>query len=105
MYAKDEYGYEEDDFVFYLDYNELKNAHLGIEKNSSKYAAILIGPIPHNHKHKEAFENAPGYPKSIICGYGGKFSLQMFENGLFAATEYLREKYINMQVYNNYKRI
>lgn len=82
MYAKDEYGYEEDDFDFYLDYNDLKNAHLGIEKNSSKYAAILIGPSPHNHKYKEAFDNALGYPKSIICGYGGKFSLQMFENGL-----------------------
>ena len=100
-YAKEEYGYEEDDFDFYLNYNDLKNAHLGIEKNSSKYAAILIGPSPHSHRDKEAFENTPGYPKTFVCGYGGKFSLQMFENGLFEITEYLKEKYTNMQVYNS----
>ena len=100
-YAEENYGYERDDFDFYLNYEDLKNAHLGIEKNSSKYTIILIGPSPHNHKYKDAFDNKPGYPKSIVCGYSGKFSLSMFENGLFMATEYLREKYTNMQVYNS----
>lgn len=100
-YAEYNYGFDGDDFEFYLDYNELKNANLGIEKNSTRYAAILLGPSPHKHKNKEAFDNTPGYPRTFVCGYGGKFTLLMFEKGLFAVTEYLREKYINMQVYNS----
>ena len=100
-YAEDKYGYLGDDFDFYLNYNDLKNAHLGIEKNSSRFAAILLGPSPHNHKQKEAFDNTPGFPKTFVCGYGGKLSLLLFENGLFEVTEYLKEKYTNMQVYNS----
>lgn len=100
-YAVNEYGYEEDDFDFYLNYNELKNAELGITKNGTKYVAILVGASPHKHKNLDAFENKPGYPKTFACGYGGNFTLRLFEKGLYEITEYVREKYISSKVYEN----
>ena len=62
-------GFQKNQFEFCLSYDEMKTYHFDKLRNSAKYAAIVVGPIPHsttgtgNYSSAiAAMEKDEGYP-------------------------------------------
>lgn len=70
-----ELGFNKEQFIFCLDYNEAKTFQYKKMQYSTKYAAVLIGAVPHSTKDKGTFnsiisalEHQEGYPPIIRVG-------------------------------------
>ena len=70
-----ELGFRKEQFIFCLDYDEAKTFQYKKMQYSPKYAAVLIGAVPHSTKDKGAFssiisalEQQDGYPPVIRVG-------------------------------------
>ena len=62
-------GFQKNQFEFCLSYDEMKTYHFDKLRNSAKYAAIVVGPIPHSTTGTgnyssviTAMEKDEGYP-------------------------------------------
>ena len=62
-------GFQKNQFEFCLSYDEMKTYHFDKLRNSAKYAAIVVGPIPHSTTGTgnyssviTAMEKDKGYP-------------------------------------------
>ena len=70
-----ELGFHKEQFLFCLDYNDAKTFQYKKLQYSPKYAAVLVGAIPHSTKDKGGFssiisalEHQNGYPPVIRIG-------------------------------------
>lgn len=70
-----ELGFHKEQFLFCLDYNDTKTFQYKKLQYSPKYAAVLVGAIPHSTKDKGGFssiisalEHQNGYPPVIRIG-------------------------------------
>lgn len=69
-----EFGYSKDNFELYVDYDKLTNLDIRRFKNSDKYDAIIVGPIPHSVKRNDynsflakTLSGEKGYPYWTKC--------------------------------------
>lgn len=67
--AKNDFLFDGKDFEFCLDYNKIPGFVGTIRKNSTAYAGIIAGPMPHKAENKgehsswiHKIQNEPGYP-------------------------------------------
>lgn len=85
-----ELGFRKEQFIFCLDYDEAKTFQYKKMQYSPKYAAILIGAVPHSTKDKGSFssiisalEQQEGYPPVIRVGSNNlKITKSSFKDSL-----------------------
>ena len=88
-----EFGFGKDRFEFHLDYEDAKTFDFSKTQWSTKYACILVGPMPHSGKAKgdyssiiAALKQTDGYPPIIEMGNNGlNISKTSFRNSLTMA--------------------
>lgn len=93
-----EFGYVEKDFKFLLDYEQMTNKDIKVEKFTGKPKAIIFGAHPHSMKDKgkyaslmEKFNDEAGYPKVFESGVGKDLSVSSFARIMSQVTEHLRQ--------------
>ena len=79
-----EYGFEKDDFEFYLDYDKMTNHDFSFRKMTDKPKAIILGSNPHSlrgrgdYRSLNAMLSEPGYPKLFTGHMGKELSVSLF---------------------------